>query len=423
MNNTKTGSGDFFAVLPRGFFTASSVIFAGSFVVNVLNYVFTLLVSRLLGVDSFGEVTALFSLLLIISVPSSALSMLMTREVAAQSAERSPVDLFIYLRRHVLLVSLALWGVFLLCTPLLAAFLHAPISYLLIFSLLVPLSGAGALQTGTIQGLQEFFLLAKQNVLSAVIKLLLSLLLIYMGFSVAGVLTALVVAQTTQWLYGYYHTRRLMQKHEPLGETVDAARIRSVFMTILVTSFLLVLLTSLDVLLAKHYLGSFEAGEYGALSTAGKIIFYGIGAFATVLLPMAAAAHARGEGEERKLLLVSMGVILVATLGCSLVFFVVPGPIVHVLFGSRYEAIVAPLGLYALAMGAVALSTTLINFFIAVGNTSFMYLLGISIALETLAIMRFHDSIMHITLALLFSMTLLIALLGLNFLFFRRSAL
>jgi hypothetical protein len=35
------------------FLASSSVIFAGSFVVNVLNYVFTLLISHILGVEAY----------------------------------------------------------------------------------------------------------------------------------------------------------------------------------------------------------------------------------------------------------------------------------------------------------------------------------------------------------------------------------
>lgn len=69
-------------LLNSSFFSSSSIIFAGSFAVNVLNYVFTLVMSRLLGVEEFGEVTALISLLLIISVPATTLTMLMAREAA-----------------------------------------------------------------------------------------------------------------------------------------------------------------------------------------------------------------------------------------------------------------------------------------------------------------------------------------------------
>ena len=104
-----------------GFITSSSIIFAGAFVVNVLNYVFTLVMSRMVGVAAFGEVTALFSLLLIVSVPAAALSMLMTREAAAQnmSGPGAVRELFGRLQKNVLMVSGGFWVLFLASVPFL----------------------------------------------------------------------------------------------------------------------------------------------------------------------------------------------------------------------------------------------------------------------------------------------------------------
>ncbi len=304
-------------LLDTGFFSSSSVIFAGSFVVNVLNYVFTLLMGRLLGIEAFGEVAAMLSLLLVISVPSTALTMLMTREVAFRSnGEVSAVrELFLFLRKHVAIAALGLWIFFLLLTPLLSYFLHIPYVPLLIFSAIIPFSALGALQAGTLQGLQEFFMLSKQNALNAAIKLFVAILLVLMGFSVPGVMFALVLAQLASWMYGYFATRaKLGADKSTVRPLLDARNIRTLFSAILLTTFLLALLSNIDVLLAKHFLPPLLAGQYGALSTVGKIIIYGIGAFTTVLLPMASAAHARGKGEEKHILALSLFIITVASM-------------------------------------------------------------------------------------------------------------
>lgn len=110
-----------------GFITSSSIIFAGAFVVNVLNYVFTLVISRLVGVAAFGEVTALFSLLLIVSVPAAALSMLMTREAAAQNmfGPGAVRELFDRLQKNVLMVSGGFWVLFLAMVPRASRVFHA----------------------------------------------------------------------------------------------------------------------------------------------------------------------------------------------------------------------------------------------------------------------------------------------------------
>ena len=422
-----TRSSKYAHLFDRDFFSSSSIIFAGSFVVNVLNYVFTLIMSRLLGVDSFGEVTALISLLVIIAVPAAALTMLMTREVAYRSASNADEvrNLFVYLRRHVLAAALGSWIVFLALSPLLSYFLHITYWLFVVFSPLLPFSVASALQAGTLQGLQEFFVLSKQNVLSAAIKLAVAIALVYAGFSVAGVIVALVCAQAASWLFGFYATRtRLGLAQVPAGPEsapFDPRPLRLFFTMTLATSFLLALLSNTDILLARHFLSGTATGEYGGLATLGNIIAYGIGAFTTVLLPMAAAAHARGAGGERRILRLSLSIITLCVVFAWAIFTIYPSLIISLLFGARYLSIAPVLGHYAIAEGCMALSITLINYFVAVRNTSFLYFVGLGIVAEVVLICINHASIADITAMLIASSVFLLALLAFNYFFFCRS--
>ena len=409
-----------------GFFVSSSVIFAGSFVVNVLNYVFTLVMSRILGVEHFGEVAALLSLFLVLSVPATALTMLMAREAAHYQEEGSGVrQLFMRMRKYSLIGAIALWAIFLAFAPFVSEYLRIPTLPIYIFSLLLPLTVLGALQSGTLQGLQEFLALSYQGVLGTIVKLAASVALVAAGFSVAGVMGALVLASLCGLIYGYFRTRSLLlhpevseESSEALakeGKSINVQLIARLFGSILLTTFLLTLLSNVDVLLAKHYLSPEFAGHYGALSTVGKILIYGVGAFITVLLPMAAAAYARGEGEERKMLWLSLGAVASASLAAFVVFSAFPHLVVSLLFGNRYTDIAEHLGTFTIAMACIALATTFINYFVATRNTSFVYLLGIGIATEVALIALYHDSLGAITLSLVLSSALLLFLMVANY--------
>ena len=288
------------SILNNSFLSSSSIVFASSFVVNILNYIFTLAMGRLMGVEAFGEVATILSLFLVVSVPSAALAMLMTREVAFYiESGRSIKNLSLFLRRHVFTVAFVLWLIFVLLVPLMSVFFHIQYPIFIVFSVIIPLLAIGALQTGTLQGLQNFFILSKQSILNTLIKLILSVFFVWLGFSVLGVVFALVFAQGVGLLYGYFAMRKIFNSREGVDQVfdIDQRAIRSLFFTILTTTFFLAALSNIDVLLAKHYLSATLAGQYSALSTLGKIIIYGVGGFTTVLLPMASAAHARGNGE------------------------------------------------------------------------------------------------------------------------------
>ena len=400
------------------FFSASSIIFAGSFVVNILNYVFTLIMSHMLGIDAFGEVAAMISLLTIIVVPASALSMLMTREIAFRDAiDRDEArNLFLFLRKHVFIAAAGFWVLFLAIAPLLSYFLHIPYTLFVVFSFLLPFSAAGALQSGTLQGLQEFFTISKQNVFGAVIKLIVAILLVLAGFSVLGVIVALVCAQCATWLFGFLATRRSLNiKKDIEHQSVDSQSLKLFFSITLATTFLLALMSNTDLLLAKHFLPGTLAGEYGGLFTLGNIIIYGIGAFTTVLLPMASAAKAHGKGGERRILHLSISVIAVAAFVAWALFSIFPTVVVSLLFGSRYLLIAPVLGRYAIAEGFIAISIALINYFVAIRNTSFLYLVGLGIVIETALIYFNHSSIVAIATMLVASSAVLLVLMVANY--------
>ena len=401
------------------FFASSSIIFAGSFVVNIFNYIFTLLMSRMMGVESFGEVSALLSLMLIIGVPAAALSMLMTRESASRlhTTHHSVRDLFLLLRRHTFIAAMIAWGLFLLMVPMLSGFLHIASVPFIIFSLLIPFTASSSLQSGTLQGLQEFWLLSKQNILNALIKLVGSVALVMAGFSVVGVVCALVLAQIATWIYGSIamHRKLAITPKSKSESEQDVKTLGVIFTSLLFATLLLTLLSNMDVLLAKHFLSPLLAGQYGALSTIGKIVIYGISAVTTVLLPMVSAAHASGNGGGERVLGLSLAAIAAGSFVIFAVFALFPGFFVHALFGAAYAPIASDLAIMAFAMGFVGLSTALINYFIAIRNTSFMYLLTGSLVIETILISAYHTSLYTIASMLAISSVLLFIAMCINY--------
>lgn len=412
------GLNAYFSGADRSFFSAGSVIFAGSFIVNVLNYVFTLIMGRLLSVEDFGEVAAIFSLFLIVSVPATALTMFMSREAASRLAEGSTSIryVFYYLRPHVLVFSVALWITFLALTPVFSDLLHIHSLPFVIFSVLVPITLAAALQTGTLQGMHRFFLLAQQGVLSTVVKLVGGVVLVLAGLSVPGVVIALVIAACVSWLYGFIATHTLLRTENHAEKSVaHSASTFYAIVSIFITTLFLALLSNIDVLLAKHYLSPALAGQYGALSTVGKILLYGVGAFITALLPFASAAHAEGRGREHRILALSL-TIVGASLAAAWAFLsLFPGFVISLLFGTSYLGIAPYLSTFAIAIACMAVSIVFINYFVAVRNTSFMYFLGLGILVEITLIVLNHQSIESITRMLVTASFSLLILLVVNY--------
>lgn len=125
------------------FLQASTIVFIGSVAANFLNYAFNLVMGRLLPPEIYGELVALFTLLVIVSVPGGTISMILSKYTADHIA-KGETDAVSALRRATRVPMYYLGvGSFILTLILalpLSSYLHVPLVPMLIFSLLLPLS-------------------------------------------------------------------------------------------------------------------------------------------------------------------------------------------------------------------------------------------------------------------------------------------
>jgi O-antigen/teichoic acid export membrane protein len=423
-------------ILSSKFISSGAIVLIGGLFVNILNYSFTLIISRLVGVAVFGEVSALIGLSIIVSVPAAALTLLVAREASVRKAagEHDLVPHVVsYIRKNTILLALVLWFGMLLILPYLENALHIPSTPFLIFSLIIPISLFVSIQLGAFQGLQDFPDFVIQNSIVALIKLFGSIALVLLGFALSGVVTALVLGYALALIYGFYALRKHFRKNGVLiaerkthHHSPDFLRqlrgpLLRAYPALLLTTLLLALLSNVDVVLAKHYLSAADAGFYGALSTIGSIIVYGITAFVTVMLPMAAESHAK-KGKSGQVLALSLSFIVLIAISAVLVFTLIPNFIVNIMFGARYLTIAPYLGLYAVAMLFEALSIALANYSIAIRNRTFLVAFVAGIALELGLIALYHASIGAVVTMVVISSASLFVLLALNYFIYCRTS-
>src|SRR5207237_8507027 len=91
-----------------------------------------------------------------------------------------------------------------------------------------------------------------------------------------------------------------------------------------------------DVTLAAHYLNSQAGGIYGGLNKIGTILYFLTLRVSQVLFPRVVEAVAKDEHPGR-ILLYSAGLLTLLGAGALLVFGVVPGLVVGVLFGPSFQ--------------------------------------------------------------------------------------
>ena len=323
--------------------------------VNGLNFLFNLLISRLLGPSHYGALGAVLQVLSVLAVPLGAVALAVTQAVVsgAGNGRRS-------LRS--LTVKATLWGVgamvsILALSPLMDGFLNlkSPVTDLAL-AVWVPVAVVGAVLQGALLGELRFVPVAVATFLGGgALRLASGAVLVWAGFGLGGALAATVIGQV-------FATAALLvvARREVFATGFDQVRISLRDASLSVAALAgYTTLTGIDTFLARHYLAPVAAGRYAAAAIAGHIALYVPGALLTVAFPRLASANATGTS-ARKTLIETLGLVTVIGLAAFAVLAGMPGVVVDELFGADYLGAAKVVGIIALAsvlLGVIGLLT------------------------------------------------------------------
>lgn len=356
---------------------------------------FTVVAARLLHPVRYGEFAAIVALINLVLIASTAV----TRTVVAVATTLDDRGMTAWLAR---------WGS--TCLALVGAvglmvvglFAHAIAETLhLQMPLWVWLAGAamipgyvGAVWSGLLYTLQLFLQAGVINVVAALVKLAVLVLLLSMGMSVTGGTLASLTEVTMVALGSLAVLFRPLRGVRP--KVVPwMKQYRELLGLPLAPTVARLLYFNVDILMARHYLGPVEAGLFAALATIGRIIAYGTGALPTVVYPYLIRFRRNWSLTARTLLL-TLGATLVVGGGGTAFLYVFPELVVRV-FGHSYQAIAPYMGIYGLAFLLYSLVYILLQYLLSAKSWwLWAYAIGGSM-LEIVALVFFHRNIPQFT--------------------------
>jgi O-antigen/teichoic acid export membrane protein len=388
----------------------NSILFAGGLVAGVGSFVYHSIAGHILGPEAYGQVAFLIAALAVGLTLAVVLSLVLARHTATVVAEGER-GIGSVLTRAVGLVAIPCLTIILVTALLarpVATFEHLASSMpVVILGPAIALGWQLAIPRGILQGLQRFKPLAVNLALDPIVRVSALLALLAGGYAVSGAMAAVFAGLLVALAAGIYSLR------DRLGGKEPAVRLRLVAGFSLTAAAGVVgiqLLFNQDVVLAEHYLPSHEGGIYGGLNKIGTIVFYVTLSVSQVLFPRVVDAIARRQHPGR-LLLSSAGILTALGAAALLVFAVVPGLVVGVLYGPAYRDATP----YVLAVGviglALSLDNLLVQFFMAVHDRWFVPILAVSCVGEAALIVLFHGAVRQVVADVLVSLVGLLVLL------------
>jgi len=150
-------------------------------------------------------------------------------------------------------------------------------------------------------------------------------------------------------------------------------------------------LTQSDVLAANAALSDTASGVYGAASLIGRVVLYLPAAIVAVLLPKVAARSA-SDRPTVDILGLSLLATFVFCVLSTIVYSAIPGTIVRIAFGTKYENAADLLLPFGIAMTILAILNVLLYYHLGRGDHRFAWILGAGAIAQVVAFALFHSA-------------------------------
>jgi len=399
-----------FSLINNPLFTGSMVMIIGSNLVNFLNYLYHLIIGRMLGPSDYGELAAIISLIGLLGIIPAPLGTSIIKYISSAKNNTESANMISWLKIKYFQGSFIFFVIVLVISPVMSSFLKIHnISYFILIAVSFLFSLQSGLNRSILQGLLKF----KEMVITVLAenstKLILSIGFVYLGFKVGGAIFALVVAA----LLGWYVTKQYL-RHSKTRKPNFTPDIKSMLMftiPVFIQNFATTSLYSSDVILVKHFFSSHDAGIYAALSTLGKIIFFAAGPIGAVMFPLVSKRSAKGENYKR-VFMFSLAATVFLSGAILLVYLLFPSLAIQLLYGSLFLEASGLLLWFGIFMAFFTLASLIINYTLSLGRTRVVIFPAIAAVFQVVLIWFFHDSLFSVVLiSILVSALLLVALL------------
>lgn len=385
-------------------FSGSAVMIVGSNLANFLAYIYHLIIGRLLGPAPYGELAAVLSLIGLFAASFTFLGLVIVKFVSA-AKEGEVQTLFSWFNKKALVIGIIIALLAFLSASFLSRFLRIKYSILILLSPIFLLTVLSFLYISFLQGLLRFKQMVIATNFGALSRLVLGVIFVYLGFSVFGAVLGFLLSVVGGFLLlRFYLKEYRLSNNERVFK--EGKKVLGYSVPIFFASVSSFSLFSTDVILVKHFFEAHDAGIYAALSTLGKVIFYGAAPVGSVMFPMISQRHSRGEG-YKKIFMLSLALTAAIAAGVLLIYQLLPELSIKILYGDKFLPAAPNLVWFGLFMTIFTLSSLILNFFLSREITKVVPLVMAAAIIQAVGIWFFHDSIFTVIRVSIISVSLL----------------
>ena len=391
------------------FITDNVVMLAAGVAVNLLRYGYQLAMGIMLSPADYGLLMSLNSLLVIVGILTQTVGAVVTKTTATLRADNRWDMVGRFYRTSLkfnFFVGIGLFGILAAAGVFITRWLNLGSmgSYIILFSSLLfafPLAG----NWGIMQGMQRFVTLGGTQTLFQFIQTAIAILFVALGAGIIGGIATIPITYLLILMLSLYLLKNLPVTSQ---RKIAFPGIGRYTLHALLAFTAITVLTNVDVIIARRFLTSVDAGNYSAVSVLGRIAFYAPAGIAAVLFPKSAESVTLGK-DNKKHYLMSLGLTVLIVAAICLVYWLFPGTVMHFLFSDKYQNAAPYLLKYGLGMSLLAVTYLCLIYGLSIGKTSIAFIMLVVMGVQLGLLFTFHQSVADFVNVMLISGVLSVA--------------
>ena len=384
--------------------------------VNGGNYLYNLILGRVLGPAEFADAAVLITFLLVLSFVAMTFQ-LVTAKFSVIFENETFTNFVSKIYKNATFVGLGFGALIIVFAgQLQAVFNTSSSSMFTIFGIGVPLYFLMSVNRGVFQGKKEFKSLSITYQAEMLSRLIITLALIFLLDVQSSVLIAIGILISFGFGLVPFKLKNLNFKKSIAIEASQSKQVKNFFIITAFYELTQIIINNSDILLVKHYFDAYDAGLYASLALIGRIVYFVAWMFVMLLLPTVVQLKKEGKATAPILFKYVGYIAAIATaivIGCALF----PETAITLLFGDSYIAMAPLLWKYALATGLFAISNIFAYYYLSLDRYIPVVISGVFGMLQMGLVIFFHESLEQVVHMQIIAMVLLLVIQVIFFMF------
>ena len=376
------------------------ILSSASIVTTIFTLLFKIYMGRKLGPSLYGELISLVAILFIMLTGFSVLHTTLAKFFSHYNSKKQYGKMrYLFGRALKFLFFSGMWAFIIVISfsHFIYRFLKLNSIYpVIIFAFIIWISFLIPLRVGILRGLQRFFIMGFTDSIESILRLVLAIVLVSLGFGVNGALIAIFLGI----LFSVFSIAGSISFLSRIKEQkIPHMHVYSYAVPVFLSLVSLAVMANIDIVLVKYFFEPVKAGLYAAASVLATIPFLASNSFSAVMFSKVSELHSLRKDTSSSLRH-SLAYTFIIAAAVTILLFLFSNPFIRLIFGEGYSIGYLP-GFLGIAFGALSLSNVLVTYNLAVGRKSLLFLLPLFMLLEILTITLFHNTVNQIALGLI----------------------